>query len=132
MNEIQLYSVIMFFAGVAITHSVFFFENKYKKKKFYLLLSAAILQILDSVHSTHLAAVEFTKDKLKTVEENEYQEYLLKESQKVSILMEIYVLLLIKAVPSEGRAYINYRSWSEAKSLIEKLRGLSKNGQGEG
>jgi len=114
----------MFFAGVVLTHAVFYFDRKEKKKRFYILLSATILQILDSVHSVHMAAVEFAKDELKTLEETEVEKYLEKEVQKVSVFMELYVLLFIKAVPQEGRKYINYRTWPEAKSLIDKLRGL--------
>lgn len=132
MNETQIYSVIMFFAGVALTHAAFYFDQKIKKKKFYIIISATILQILDSVHSSHMAAIEFAKEELKTVEESSRQEYLLKEGQKVSVFMELYVLLLIKAVPEEGRKYINYRSWPEAKTLIEELRGFMKNEQSKG
>ena len=39
--------------------------------------------------------------------------------------MEVYTLLFLKAVPSSGRRFINYRSWGEAKQLIEQLRGLT-------
>ncbi len=131
MNEIQFYSIIMFFAGVILTQAVFYFDRQAKKKKFYILMSATILQVLDSVHSTHMAAVEFAKDEIKFLEETEREEYLLKESQKVSVFMELYVLLFIKAVPQEGRKYINYRTWPEAKALIRELRGFMQNEQGK-
>ena len=55
----------------------------------------------------------------------ELKEYLKTEREKVLVLMEVYTLLFIKAVPSSGRKFINYRSWSEAKQLIKKLRGLT-------
>ena len=126
MNEIQFYSIVMFFAGVALTHAVFYFDKQLKKQKFYILMSASILQVLDSIYSVHMAAVEFARDELKTIEEIEREEYLLKESQKVSVFMELYVLLFIKAVPKEGRKYINYKTWPEAKALINKLRGFMR------
>ena len=129
MNETQLYSVIMFFAGVILTHAVFYFDRQTKRKKFYLIISATILQVLDSIHSVHMASIEFAKDETKTIEETVREEYLLKESQKVSVFMELYVLLFIQAVPREGRKYINYKTWPEAKALIEELRGFMKNGQ---
>ncbi len=129
MNEIQLYSALMFAAGVALTHAVFYFDRKNKKKKFYIYMAAAILQVLDSVYSVHMAALEFASQQTNFQEETPRDEYLEKESQKVSVLMEVYVLLFIKAVPLEGRKHINFRTWSEALSLIEQLRGLKENGQ---
>lgn len=124
MNEIQIYSAVMFFAGVALSQAVFYFDRQEKKKKFYTILSAAILQILDSVYSVHMASIEFARDELKNIEEKDREEYLLKESQKVSVFMELYVLLFIKAVPQEGRKYITYKTWPEARTLIKELRGF--------
>ena len=121
----------MFFAGVALTHAVFYFDKKRKKKMFYLFLSSIILQILNNTHLCHLSALEFAKGRLKTFEESEEQEYLEKESKKLSAFMELYVLLLIRAVPKEGRSYINYKSWSEAESIIKELRGFMKNEKGQ-
>ena len=129
MNEIQIYSAIMFAAGVVLTHAVFYFDKKNKQKKFYIYMAAAILQVLDSIYSVHMAALEFAKQQIKTEEESVRDEYLEKEGQKVSLLMEVYVLLFIKAVPLEGRKHINFSTWSEATSLINKLRGLNQNGQ---
>ncbi len=127
MNDTQIYSIIMFFAGVVLTHTVFYFDRKIKKQKFYIVMSATILQILDSVYSVHMASIEFANEEIKSVEETERQEYLQKESQKVSVFMELYVLLFIKAVPQEGRKYINYKTWPEAKALISELRGFMQN-----
>jgi hypothetical protein len=132
MNEIQIYFTIAFFAGVLLTQVVFYFDRLSKKKRFYTYMSAAILQMLDSVHSVHLGAIEFASTELKTLEETERQEYLDKESEKVLIFMELYLLVLKKAVPSEGRKYINYKNWAEAKVLIEELRGFMKNEQSKG
>lgn len=124
MNETQLYSAIMFFAGVALTHTVFYFDTKRKQKRFYLILSSVILQMLDNIDLIHRSLVEFTQEQTKTLDETEAEEYLEKESQKLSVFMELYVLLLTNAVPKQGRKFINYKSWSEAKVLIKKLRGL--------
>ena len=124
MNEIQIYSIMMFFAGVVLTHVVFYLERERKKKNFYILMSACILQILDSVYSVHMASCEFAGEELKTTEESIRDEYLDVEVKRVSVFMELYVLLLRKAVPQEGRKYINYNTWPEAKSLIKDLRGL--------
>lgn len=124
MNEIQIYSVIMFFAGVFLSQAVFYYDKKRKKTKFFTYISATILQILDSVHSVHMGAVEFAKEQLKNVEEEEKEKYLEKESQKVSLFMQLYVLVFISAVPEDGKKYINYNSWTEAQALIEKLRGF--------
>ncbi len=114
----------MFFTGVILTHAVFYFDRQRKKKRFYILMSACILQALDSVYSMHMAAVEFAKEEIKTKEESSREEYLETEVNKVSIFMELYVLLMIKAVPLEGRKYINYKTWPEAQSLIKELRGF--------
>jgi hypothetical protein len=91
-------------------------------------MSAALLQVLDSVHSVHEAAIEYNTSELKkndSIGEKELKEYLKTEREKVLVLMEVYTLLFLKAVPSSGRKFINYRSWSEAKQLIKKLRGLT-------
>ena len=119
----------MFFAGVLLSQAVFYFDKKNKKRLFYTYISAAILQILDSVHSVHLGAVEFAKEQLKNVEEEEKQEYLNKESEKVSLFMQIYLLVFIRAVPEDGRKYISYTKWSEAQALIKELRGFMKDEQ---
>ena len=132
MNEIQIYSILMFMAGVGLTHAVFYFDRQTKLKKFYLRMSAIILQILDNINLVHMASTEFAKEETKTVEDSKAEEYLLKEQQKLSVFMELYVLLFIKAVPPEGRKYLNYRSWPEASSLIEELRGFMNNEQDKG
>ena len=124
----------MFFAGALLSRIVFYFEQKNQKKNFYLTMSAAILQVLDSVHSVHLAAAEYVSSQIKkqeSIEETEAEEYLLKESQKIDLFMEIYTLLFIRATPEEGRKHINYRSWPEAKTLIDKLRGFLNNEETE-
>ena len=128
MNDIQFYSVIMFVAGVLITKSVFYFEEKQKTKRFYLVMSAGILQVLDAVHSAHLASIAFAKtalDESKRLVETDSKQYLDNESDKIPVFMELYTLLLIRAVPKNGRKYINYRNWTEASALIEHLRGLT-------
>lgn len=130
MNDIQIYSVIMFIVGAFFTKAVFYFEQKHQTKKFYTIISAVILQILDSVYSCHKSAIEYNISELKkleTKEEIECSEYLQRETNKVSVFMEIYTLLLIRAVPRKGRKYINYKTWPEARSLIEQLRGLIDN-----
>ena len=98
-------------------------------------MSAAVLQMLDSVYTSHMATVEYAETELKRIElleESARKEYLQKESDKVGIFMEIYTLLLIKAVPEEGRRYINYRTWPEAQALIKQMRGVMKNGKDQG
>lgn len=129
MNEIQLYSIIMFFAGVGLTHAVFYFDRKIKERKFYIFMSSVILQALDNINLVHEASLEFVRDETKTVDDFVAQEYLEKESLKVSTFMELYVLLFTKSVPLPGRKFINYKSWPEAKALIKELRGLTNNGQ---
>ena len=134
MNEIQIYSIAMFFAGVILTKAVFFFDQQRKKKRFYLIMSAAVLQVLDSVYTVHQAAAEYSageRFKIKTDEETTHQEYLEKEMHKVNILMEVYTLLFLKAIPVYGRQYAGYRSWPEAQSLIQKMRRLSEDEKGE-
>ena len=128
MNEIQLYSLIMFLAGVFLTKAVFYFDQLRQEKKFYIILSATILQVLDSVHSSHRAVIEYGLSELKkleTLEETDISEYLEEESNKVEVFMELYTLLLIKAVPQKGRKYISFRSWPEASSLIQQLRSFT-------
>ena len=127
MSEFTIYSIAMFWAGVFLTKAVFYFQQKLKTKQFYLVMSAALLQVLDSVHSVHEAAVQYNITELKknnSLEEIDTEKYLEKERQKVLLLMEVYTLLFLRAVPSSGRKFINYRNWTEASVLIEKLRGL--------
>ena len=95
-------------------------------------MSATVLQVLDNIHLVHQSSMEFAKDQLKNAEDSDKQEYLEKESQKLSVFMELYVLLFTKAIPEEGRKYVNYKSWAEAKTLIEKLRGIMNDEQGKG
>ena len=132
MTEIQIYSIIMFFAGVGLCKAVFYLDQKKKQRDFFLVVSATVLQILDSVHSVHLAAIDAAKHELKKIEtkdETDIEEYLEQENSKVSIFMELYTLILIKAVPETGRKYINYSNWPEASLLIEQLRGIMQNGK---
>jgi len=132
MSEIQIYSIIMFFAGVGLSKAVFYLDQKKKQKDFFLVISVTILQILDSVHSVHLAAIDASAHELKKLEtkdETDVEKYLEQESSKVSIFMELYTLVLIKAVPQVGRKYINYSNWPEASLLIEQLRGITQNGK---
>jgi len=135
MSEIAIYSAAMFWAGVALTKAVFYFDQKNREKRFYILMSAALLQVLDSIYTAHMATVEFATTELKrieTKEEIELEQYLEKESSKVAVFMEIYTLLLIKAVPQKGRKYINYRTWPEAQALIRELRGFMNNEKNKG
>jgi high-affinity nickel permease len=130
MTEIQIYSVIMFFAGVGLSKAVFYLDQKKKQRDFFLVISATVLQILDSVHSVHLAAIDTATHELKKLEtkdETDIEKYLEQENSKVSIFMELYTLVLIKAVPEAGRKYINYSNWPEASLLIEQLRGIMQN-----
>lgn len=127
MNEIQIYSAVMFFTGVALTQAIFYFDRKRKEKKFYIFLSAVILQILENTNLTHASVIEFSRNVLKTLEESEKQKYLEEESRKLSALMELYVLLFIKAVPPSGRKHISFSSWSEAQALIKQMRGFLQN-----
>ena len=132
MSEIQIYSIIMFFAGVGLSKAVFYLDQKKKQRDFFLVISATVLQILDSVHSVHLAAIDTATHELKKLEtkdETDIEKYLEQENSKVSIFMELYTLVLIKAVPEAGRKYINYSNWPEASLLIEKLRGIMQNGK---
>ena len=122
----------MFFSGVALTHAVFYFDRANKKRHFYTLLSAVILQVLENIDLAHQATKEFQLEQLKTIDDSERQEYLEKENKKISVFMDLYVLLFIKAVPEEGRKHINYRSWPEARALIKELRGFIDNGQSKG
>ena len=132
MSEIQIYSIIMFFAGVGLSKAVFYLDQKKKQRDFFLVISATVLQILDSVHSVHLAAIDAATHELKKLEtkdETAIEKYLEQENSKVSIFMELYTLVLIKAVPEAGRKYINYSNWPEASLLIEQLRGIMQNGK---
>ena len=122
----------MFFAGVGLSKAVFYLDQKKKQKDFFLVISVTILQILDSVHSVHLAAIDASAHELKKLEtkdETDIEKYLEQENSKVSIFMELYTLVLIKAVPEAGRKYINYSNWPEASLLIEQLRGIMQNGK---
>ena len=131
MNEIQIYSALMFFSGVALTHAVFYYEKKKKEKKFYIFLSAIILQVLENIKLSHLSIAEFAKEQLKTLEESEKEKYLKEESKKLSVFMELYVLLLIKSVPQSGRKHIGFKSWAEAQALIKEMRGFLQNEKGK-
>ena len=132
MSEIQIYSIIMFFAGVGLSKAVFYLDQKKKQRDFFLVISVTILQILDSVRSVHLAAIDASAHELKKLEtkdETDIEKYLEQENSKLSTFMELYTLVLIKAVPKAGRKYINYSKWSEASLLIEQLRGIMQDGK---
>ena len=132
MSEIQIYSIIMFFAGVGLSKAVFYLDQKKKQRDFFLVISVTILQILDSVHSVHLAAIDASAHELKKLEtkdETDIEKYLEQENSKVSIFMELYTLVLIKAIPEAGRKYINYSNWPEASLLIGQLRGIMQDGK---
>ena len=132
MNDIQTYSILMFLAGVALSKAVFYLDQIKKQRDFFLVVSVTILQILDSVRSVHASAVEladYELKKLETKDETDVEKYLEQENSKISIFMELYTLVLIKAVPKAGRKYINYSKWSEASLLIEQLRGIMQNGK---
>ncbi len=132
MNEIQIYSALMFFAGVALTHAVFYFDKKSKNKRFFIYLSASILQVLENINLTHDASIDYMGEQLKNVEESQRRDYLEKERQKLAALMELYVLLFRKSVPPEGRKFVNFKTWPEAKALIDKLKGFLRDEQGKG
>lgn len=132
MNEIQIYSALMFLAGVALTHAVFYFDKKSKNKRFFIFLSASILQVLENISLTHEASIEYISEQLKNIEESQRRDYLEKERQKLAALMELYVLLFRKSVPPEGRKFVNFKNWPEAKALINELKGFLKNEQGKG
>ena len=92
MSEIQIYSIIMFFAGVGLSKAVFYLDQKKKQRDFFLVISATVLQILDSVHSVHLAAIDTATHELKKLEtkdETDIEKYLEQENSKVSIFMEL-------------------------------------------
>ena len=112
-----------------MTHAVFYFDRTRKKRDFYTLLSAVILQVLENIDLAHQATKEFQLEQLKTIDDSERQEYLEKENKKISVFMDLYVLLFIKAIPEEGRKHVTYRSWPEARALIKELRGFIDNGQ---
>jgi hypothetical protein len=126
---------MMFWSGVFLTKAVFYLEQKRKRRKFHLLMSVVILQVLDSVYVSHMAAAEYAATELKNVdsiEEKDVEEYLRKEGDKVSVLMDLYTLLLIKATPEGGREYINYGTWKEAHALILKTREVMNHGKNKG
>ena len=132
MNDIQTYSILMFLAGVALSKAVFYLDQKKKQRDFFLVISVTILQILDSVRSVHSTAIEladYELKKLETKDETDIEKYLEQENSKLSTFMELYTLVLIKAVPKAGRKYIGYSKWSEASSLIEQLRSTIQDGK---
>tara|TARA_R100001443_G_scaffold68677_1_gene77362 strand:- start:336 stop:719 length:384 start_codon:yes stop_codon:yes gene_type:complete len=122
----------MFFSGVVLTHAVFYLDKKRKQKRFYIFMSASILQVLDSIDLVHKTAIDFIAEQSKTLEESQKQKYLEEEGKKLSTFMELYVLLFINAVPPAGRKYVSFRSWSEAHTLIKKMRGFLQNEKSKG
>jgi len=135
MNEIQIYSAIMFFAGVVLTHAIFYFQQKKKEKDFLILYSAVALQALESLYLQQMSNIEMISERTERdsgMDETELAEYLRQEGSKVEVFMEIYTMLMIRALPKGARKLINFSNWTQAKSLIEKTRRVMKNGKDKG
>ena len=125
----------MFFAGVALTHAIFYFQQKKKEKDFLILYSAVALQALDSLYLQQMANIEMISERTErdsAMDETELAEYLRKEGSKVEVFMEVYTALMIKALPKGARKLINFSNWTQARSLIEKTRRAMKNGKDKG
>lgn len=134
MSEDTLYLCLMFWAGVLLTKSVFYFHQKNQSKKFYIFLAACGLAALENIYLSHMAGLDFVSKNIKDKNldtEKESEEYLKVEKGKISILMEIYTLLILKALPKDARRHAHYTSWNEAFSLIEKKRGFTENEKNE-
>jgi hypothetical protein len=116
----------MFFAGAALAKAVFYFQEKQKQKQYYVMYVAVALQALQNLFLSHKANLEVFEDRLKqnsTDAELDLEKYLENEGEKIAVFMEIYTMLLIRAVPKEARKFINFSNWTQAKALINKLRG---------
>ena len=130
MNQLQLYSFIMFFAGVALTHAVFYFQQKKKEREFLILYSAVALQALESLHVQQMSNLEMISERTKaasSMDEDQVNEYLKVEGDKVEVFMEIYTMLMIQALPKSARKLVKFSNWTQARSLIEKTRRVMKN-----
>ena len=135
MNEIQIYSVIMFFAGVVLTHAVFYFQQKKKQKDFLILYSATALQALDNLYLQQMSNLEMILERTERdsgMDETELAEYLRQEGSKVEVFMEIYTMLMVRALPEGARKLVNFSNWTQARSLIEKTRRATENGKDKG
>ena len=120
----------MFFAGVALTHAVFYFQQKKKERDFLILYSAVALQALESLHVQQMSNLEMISERTKTVssmDETQVNEYLKVEGDKVEVFMEIYTMLMIRALPKSARKLVKFSNWTQARSLIEKTRRVMKN-----
>ena len=135
MNELQIYSAIMFAAGVALTHAVFYFQQRKKEKDFLILYSATALQALENLYIQQKSNIEIISERTKTtssMDETQISEYLKLEGDKVEVFMEIYTLLMIRALPKSARKLIKFSNWTQAKSLIERTRRVMRNEKNKG
>lgn len=135
MNELQIYSAIMFAAGAALTHAVFYFHQKKKEKDFLILYSATALQALENLYIQQKSNIEMIYERTKTcssMDETEVSEYLKVEGDKVEVFMEIYTLLMVQALPKSARKLIKFSNWTQARSLIEKTRRVMRNERNKG
>ena len=135
MNEIQIYSAIMFFAGVVLTHAIFYFQQKKKEKNFLVSYCATALQALQSLYLQQMANIEMISERTERdsgMDETELAEYLRKEGSKVEVFMEIYTMLMIRALPKGARKLVNFSNWTQARSLIEQARRVMENGKDKG
>ena len=125
----------MFFAGVAITHAIFYFQQKKKQKDFLILYSATALQALDNLYLQQMSNLEMISERTERdsgMDETELAEYLRQEGSKVEVFMEIYTMLMVRALPEGSRKLVNFSNWTQARSLIEKTRRAMENGKDKG
>lgn len=125
----------MFFAGVAITHAIFYFQQKKREKDFLISYCATALQALQSLYLQQMANIEMISERTERdsgMDETELAEYLRQEGSKVEVFMEVYTALMIRALPKEARELVNFSNWTQARSLIEKARRATEDGKDKG
>ena len=125
----------MFLAGVVLTHTVFYFSQKKKEKDFLISYCATALQALQSLYLQQMANIEMISERTERdsgMDETELAEYLRQEGSKIEVFMEIYTMLMLRALPKEARKLVNFSNWTQARSLIEKTRRAMENGKDKG
>ena len=118
-----------------MTHTVFYFSQKKKEKDFLISYCATALQALQSLYLQQMANIEMISERTERdsgMDETELAEYLRQEGSKIEVFMEIYTMLMLRALPKEARKLVNFSNWTQARSLIEKTRRAMENGKDKG
>ena len=108
MTDLQLYSLIMFWAGVFLTRIIFFFENKWKEDTSYSDISTGLFKFL-----LIIGAIEASNERL-----NPHTQPGEDPEERVNKKMTALTEVLLSCFSEEQRNKIYFRSWNEVNLVM--------------